>query len=159
MDVEIHLKSMGLGETIARGRGNNKGRRYGRGQKRDRPQHRRNNGKKPYKPLKWQNDELKRNYEDKCHRCGTKGHWSRVCRTPNHLADLYQASLKRKSTSADVNISELNNDDAYDDVLKNTSASVNLVEQNNDDTYDDVLNSDLMHLDTADFLEHPEGAK
>ncbi|XP_051151855.1 uncharacterized protein LOC127265882 [Andrographis paniculata] len=59
------------------GRGNNKGGRYGRGQKRDHPQPRQNNDKKPYKPLKWQNDEQKINYEDKCHRCGTKGHWSR----------------------------------------------------------------------------------
>ncbi|XP_051127613.1 uncharacterized protein LOC127249064 [Andrographis paniculata] len=141
------------------GQGNNKGRRYGRGQKRDRPQPRRNNGKKAYKPLKWQNEEHKRNYEDKCHRYGTKGHWSRVCRTPKHLVDLYQASLKGKSTSADVNLSEQNNDDAYDDVLKNTSADVNLTEQNNDDTYDDVLNNDLIHLDTTNFLEHLEGAK
>ncbi|XP_051121624.1 uncharacterized protein LOC127245022 [Andrographis paniculata] len=116
------------------GRRNNKGQRDGRGQRRDRPQPRRNNGKRPYKPLKWQNDEQKRNYEDK-------------------------SSVKGKNTSADINLSEQNNDDAYDDVLKNTSADVNLVEQNNDDTYDDVLNSDLMHLDTADFLEHPEGAK
>ncbi|XP_051148674.1 uncharacterized protein LOC127263611 [Andrographis paniculata] len=141
------------------GRGNNKGRRYDIGQKCDRPQPRRNNGKKPYKPLKWQNDEQKRNHDYKCHKYGTKGHWSRVCRTPKHLADLYQALLKGKNMSADVNLSEQNNDDAYDDVLKNTSADINLAEQNNDDIYDDILNSDLMHHDTADFLEHPEGAK
>ncbi|XP_051132519.1 uncharacterized protein LOC127252411 [Andrographis paniculata] len=141
------------------GRKNNKGRRDGKGQRRDRPQPRRNNGKRPYKPLKWQNEEQKRNYEDKCHRCGTKGHWSRFCRTSKHLANLYQASLKGKNMSADVNLSEQNNDDTYDDVLKNTSADVNLAEQNSDDTYDDVLNSDLMHLNTTDFLEHTEGAK
>ncbi|XP_051117867.1 uncharacterized protein LOC127242390 [Andrographis paniculata] len=110
------------------GRGNNKGRRYGRGQKCNHPQPHRNNGKKPYKPLKWQNNEQKRNYKDKCHRCGTKGHWSHVYRTPKHLADLYQASLKGKNMSDDVNLSEQNNDDAYDDVLKNTSADVNLAE-------------------------------
>ncbi|XP_051139155.1 uncharacterized protein LOC127256959 [Andrographis paniculata] len=107
---------------------NNKGRRDGRDQRRDRPQPHRNNGKRPYKPLKWQNDEQKRNYEDKCHRYGTKGHWLRVCRTPKHFADLYQASLKGKNTSADINLSEQNNDDSYDDVLKNTSANVNLAE-------------------------------
>ncbi|XP_051150310.1 uncharacterized protein LOC127264807 [Andrographis paniculata] len=117
------------------GRRNNNGRRNDRGQRRDRPQPRRNNGKRPYKPLKWQNDEHKKNYEDKCHRCAQK--------------DTSRESAERLS----------NNDDAYDDVLKNTSADVNLAKQNNDDTYDDVLNSDLMHLDTADFLEHPEGAK
>lgn len=31
-----------------------------------------------------------------CFRCGAKGHWSRTCRTPKHLVDLYQAS-KNKS--------------------------------------------------------------
>ncbi|XP_068319772.1 uncharacterized protein [Pyrus communis] len=31
-----------------------------------------------------------------CHRCGGNGHWGRTCRTPKHLVDLYQASLKEK---------------------------------------------------------------
>ena len=25
-----------------------------------------------------------------------KGHWSHICRTPKHLVDLYQASIKAK---------------------------------------------------------------
>ncbi|BBH02975.1 transposable element gene [Prunus dulcis] len=37
-----------------------------------------------------------RNVESPCHRCGAKGHWVRACRTPRHLADLYQASLKNR---------------------------------------------------------------
>ncbi|KAJ6848483.1 uncharacterized protein M6B38_274540 [Iris pallida] len=27
----------------------------------------------------------KKNWEDKCHKCGMTGHWSRNCRTPRHL--------------------------------------------------------------------------
>ncbi|XP_068314949.1 uncharacterized protein [Pyrus communis] len=37
-----------------------------------------------------------RNSEGACHRCGGNGHWARTCRTPKHLVDLYQASLKKK---------------------------------------------------------------
>lgn len=25
-----------------------------------------------------------------CFKCGTRGHWSRICRTPKHLIELYQ---------------------------------------------------------------------
>ncbi|KAK9682791.1 hypothetical protein RND81_10G096500 [Saponaria officinalis] len=32
----------------------------------------------------------------KCRRCGTNGHWADVCRTPKHLVELYQASIKAK---------------------------------------------------------------
>ncbi|KAL6534398.1 hypothetical protein OROHE_013323 [Orobanche hederae] len=31
-----------------------------------------------------------------CSRCGSKGHWSRVCRVPEHLCKLYNESLKGK---------------------------------------------------------------
>ncbi|XP_070677788.1 uncharacterized protein [Malus domestica] len=37
-----------------------------------------------------------RNSEGACHRCGGNGHWVCTCRTPKHLVDLYQASLKEK---------------------------------------------------------------
>ncbi|XP_060183219.1 uncharacterized protein LOC132613191 [Lycium barbarum] len=36
-----------------------------------------------------------RDSENKCHRCGGSGHWSRTCRTAKHLVELYQASMKR----------------------------------------------------------------
>jgi len=41
-------------------------------------------------------NKLTKNYEDKCYRCGMKGNWSRTCRTPKLLVDLYQASIKEK---------------------------------------------------------------
>ncbi|XP_020410763.1 uncharacterized protein LOC109946667 [Prunus persica] len=34
--------------------------------------------------------------EEACHRCGTNGHWARVCITSKYLVDLYQASIKDK---------------------------------------------------------------
>ncbi|XP_070662209.1 uncharacterized protein [Malus domestica] len=37
-----------------------------------------------------------RNSEVACHRCGGNGHWAHTCRTPKHLVDLYQASIKEK---------------------------------------------------------------
>ncbi|BBG96653.1 Disease resistance protein CC-NBS-LRR class family [Prunus dulcis] len=45
---------------------------------------------------KAQMSHVPRNVESTCHRCGAKGHWVRTCRTPRHLADLYQASLKNR---------------------------------------------------------------
>ncbi|KAI5355960.1 hypothetical protein L3X38_008855 [Prunus dulcis] len=45
---------------------------------------------------KAQMSHVPRNVESPCHRCGAKGHWVRACRTPKHLADLYQASLKNR---------------------------------------------------------------
>jgi hypothetical protein len=36
-------------------------------------------------------------HEDKCHMCGMHGYWSCTCRTPKHLIDLYQASLKQNA--------------------------------------------------------------
>jgi hypothetical protein len=35
--------------------------------------------------------------EDKCHMCGMHGHWPLTCRTPKHLIDLYQTSLKQNA--------------------------------------------------------------
>ena len=35
-----------------------------------------------------------------CHRCGMENHWAMICRTPKHLCDLYQESLKGKNHEA-----------------------------------------------------------
>ncbi|XP_075083438.1 uncharacterized protein LOC142167177 [Nicotiana tabacum] len=38
--------------------------------------------------------------EIECYRCGGKRHWANICRTPRHLVELYQASLKNKGPKA-----------------------------------------------------------
>ncbi|XP_060202675.1 uncharacterized protein LOC132631092 [Lycium barbarum] len=53
----------------------------------------------------------RRNPEDKCHRYGGKGHLVCVCRTPRHLVELYQASLKRAEKNAKANFISEDNDD------------------------------------------------
>ena len=57
---------------------------------------------------KWNNIEVKqengkclqdkppKNHENKCYRCGMKGHWSCTCRTPKHLVNFYRTSIKEK---------------------------------------------------------------
>ena len=47
-----------------------------------------------------------------CFRCGMRGHRSRTCRTPKHLVNLYQASLKGKGKTIETNFADLN--DAID---------------------------------------------
>ncbi|KAK8348465.1 hypothetical protein V6Z12_A06G082700 [Gossypium hirsutum] len=38
-----------------------------------------------------------------CYRCGMKGHWSRTCRTSEHLVKLYQESIKKKGKHMETN--------------------------------------------------------
>ncbi|GJT27352.1 disease resistance CC-NBS-LRR class family protein [Tanacetum coccineum] len=38
-----------------------------------------------------------------CYRCGSFNHWARLCRTPKHLVDLYQKSIKNKGSGAEAN--------------------------------------------------------
>ena len=67
-----------------------------------------------------------------CYRCGMKGHWSRTCRTPKYLVDLYQESLKNKDKKA---------------------VETNFVSK--DESVDHDLN-DMTNLDVADFFIQPE---
>ena len=47
-------------------------------------------------------------HENNCHKCGMKGHWARTYRTPKHLADLYQASIKEKGKEIEINFTDRN---------------------------------------------------
>ena len=38
-----------------------------------------------------------------------EGHWSRTYRTPKHLVDLYQASIKEKKKGTEMNFANHNN--------------------------------------------------
>ncbi|KAF8062840.1 hypothetical protein N665_1193s0004 [Sinapis alba] len=63
-----------------------------------------------------------------CHRCGMSNHWAKNCRTPKHLVDLYQGSLKEKNPEAHM----VYNDDEGD--------------------FDHEIN-DLMDYETSDCLK------
>ncbi|KAL6564724.1 hypothetical protein OROMI_016174 [Orobanche minor] len=76
----------GRGHKHGRGRGYGRGRGFGRGASEI------SNNKRH----KASNDHNLSKREDKCHKCGMTGHWSRTCRTTKHLVDLYQKSIKGK---------------------------------------------------------------
>jgi hypothetical protein len=65
------------------------------------------------------------------YRCGGEDHWIRTCRTPKHLVDLYQQSLKNKDKKVESHF-------ACDD----------------DDF--DYGNMDVTPLDVADFFADPD---
>ncbi|XP_013678831.1 uncharacterized protein LOC106383254 [Brassica napus] len=50
-----------------------------------------------------------------CHRCGMSNHWAKNCRTPKHLCELYQESLKNKNPEAHmVHDNGYDSDDDFD---------------------------------------------
>ena len=55
-------------------------------------------------------DKPPKNHENKCYRCDMKGYWSRICRMPKHVVDLYQTSIKGK----DVEINFIDSDGQVD---------------------------------------------
>ncbi|KAG5253315.1 Retrovirus-related polyprotein from transposon [Salix suchowensis] len=117
----------------------NQGYRYGKGQWK----RRRDNSSKSNPPYhqKWRHNELNQGKgknlhkpEDKCHRCGMHGHWSRTCRTPKHLTDLYQASLKQNTVETNF---------IHKDGSENHNACIDV------NTY----------LDVSDFFENSDKTK
>ncbi|XP_048623768.1 uncharacterized protein LOC106378111 [Brassica napus] len=66
-----------------------------------------------------------------CHRCGMINHWAKNCRTPKHLCELYQESLKNKNPEA-----HMVHDTGYDA---------------DDDS--DLEKDDLLDFETSDCLK------
>ena len=67
------------------GRGRNNERGHGRGHRqylRPKNTHQKNG----------RDNEQAQNAEHACYKCGGKGHWIHICRTPKHLVKLYQKS-------------------------------------------------------------------
>ncbi|KAL0347964.1 UNVERIFIED_CONTAM: hypothetical protein Sangu_1024200 [Sesamum angustifolium] len=85
---------------------------YGRGRGRGRGYHG-DNSKNIDFHQKWKNGEEKpekensgqtsKHVETSCYRYGGKDYWSHTCRTPKHLIDLYQESLKNKNKKIETN--------------------------------------------------------
>nr|XP_009772273.1 PREDICTED: uncharacterized protein LOC104222697 [Nicotiana sylvestris] len=67
---------------------------------------------------KWKRKDEKQKANDsetECYHCGGKGHWANIYRTPRHLVELYQASLKNQDTEANF-VSDNNFDITHLDV-------------------------------------------
>ena len=88
-----------------RGRGRGYGHIHGRSRGRGQGHRRKGTFKNtfPYKKSKGnakvekdKGSQSSKHEENKCYRCGGKGHWARTCRTPKHFIELYQESLKNK---------------------------------------------------------------
>ncbi|KAL0405784.1 UNVERIFIED_CONTAM: hypothetical protein Slati_3892300 [Sesamum latifolium] len=86
-----------------RGRGRGRGRENGRGNHHNtwiNPNIQKNNGNKA------KNQQEKTTNGDLCYKCGMSGHWSRTCRTAQHLVKLYQASVKAKGKEVETNFAK-----------------------------------------------------
>ncbi|CAA7015621.1 unnamed protein product [Microthlaspi erraticum] len=122
------------GRGYTRGRG--RGRGYGRGRGRDYGRGRGVHFKTPTPRRKWEkkesNKQATHSNVNVCYHCGGKDHWSRTCRTPKHLVDLYQLSVKQKGKNVETN----------------------LVYEDGEDDFG--LLSETAHMELADFLA-PEG--
>lgn len=80
------------------GRNRGRGRRYGFGRGRGRSVSFKNSNYQQRWEKKDENKQketLSQDVTNECFRCGAQDHWSRTCRTPKHLVDLYQESLKQ----------------------------------------------------------------
>lgn len=75
-----------------------------------------------------------------CYKCGMHGHWSKICRTPKHLVDMYQ-SLKKKLAEHEVN---------YVEGKKPTTEAHTEPSKNDDDLEldDDLIDEDDVHGDS-----------
>lgn len=147
-----HSGSSGRGRGRGRGRGQWRGRGRGYGYGRGRGGHFKNS----HSHQKWERRDDKvdkeRSETNLCYRCGVKGHWSRVCRTPKHLVELYQESLK-KGKKVEANLVLEDGKDGFDFGNANHLEVGDFLispEENNIDF------GNTTHLEVADFFTAPE---
>ncbi|XP_068331573.1 uncharacterized protein [Pyrus communis] len=103
ISLEVNATSYGgnnhkRGHGHMRGRWNGKGKNHGVQFHNQVPKH---NSGPSFKNVnrhkgKTHMNNAPRNSERAYHRCGGNEHWARTCRTPKHIVDLYQASIKEK---------------------------------------------------------------
>ncbi|XP_078158189.1 uncharacterized protein LOC144553870 [Carex rostrata] len=102
------------------GRGRGRGPRRGRGRGRNNVWRRDGHNPKPNENNAGRYEKGKpssssKKSENSCYRCGMANHWSRTCRTPKHLVELYQASIKKKGKEVETNFIENNPNDLHMD--------------------------------------------
>ncbi|XP_059663844.1 uncharacterized protein LOC132309566 [Cornus florida] len=78
-------------------------------------------------------------HDNTCYRCGMTGHWQSICRTPKHLADLYQASIKEKGKQKEMNFLD------HDEPIDTTNLEMNFI------NHDEPVN--ITNLDVSDFFD------
>nr|XP_016497764.1 PREDICTED: uncharacterized protein LOC107816553 [Nicotiana tabacum] len=135
---QSHYRDRGRGHSRERGQGHGRGRnnyRHHGGNKQE-------NNKDP------QNSPLKSRVNI-CHRCSMKGHWARVCRTPDHFVKLYQASNKRKDNNVEAHLTFQNDDDKAGPSNKYDDAEANLAYK--DDDFGGLAS--ITHLEAEDFFD------
>jgi hypothetical protein len=82
---------------LGRGRGPSRGRGCGRNNVWRREDHNsKSNDNNVRRYEKKKNSPSSKKSESSCHRCGMTNHWSHTYRTPKHVVELYQASIKKK---------------------------------------------------------------
>ncbi|KAK5826064.1 hypothetical protein PVK06_020972 [Gossypium arboreum] len=140
-------RDSGRGHSGGRGRGRISNRYHG-GHNNDTSNHQKNNNNERQE-RSGQNNPSKI-VENICYRCGMKGHWSRTCRTSEHLVKLYQASVKRKGKHIETNFISQNDEmEAKDEDIHYNTKIDHAYE---DDKFNDLNN--VTHLDVADFFEN-----
>ncbi|XP_070040094.1 uncharacterized protein [Nicotiana tomentosiformis] len=127
-----NYRGRGHGHRHGRGRGQNNYRYYGGNKQK-------NNKGSQINPLKGK--------ISMCHRCGMKGHWACICRTPDHFVKLYQATLRKKENNVEAQLTFQNNDDEAGPSNKYDSKA-HLAYK---DDFGGLTN--ITHLEAGDFFE------